>query len=181
MQVAVTVDLGFGDSGKGTIVDALVRRMGASLVVRTSGGAQCSRWLLGQGARPVAFDLSMAQLAEARRIDAQSGTAVPLESVVAAELDAAVGNALDNVTAHAGPQARAFVLLEDLGDTVTVTVRDDGAGIPAGRLEQAVREGRVGVSKSIVGRLYSLGGSASLSTDDTGTEWELSVPRVTGG
>lgn len=109
------------------------------------------------------------------------GTAVLLASAVAAELDAAVANALDNVAAHAGPHARAFVLLEDLGDTVTVTVRDDGMGIPAGRLEQAVADGRVGISKSIVGRMHSLGGTATLSTDDTGTEWELSVPRATGG
>jgi SAM-dependent methyltransferase len=42
------------------------------------GGAQCSRWLIGQGAHPVAFDLSMAQLEEARRIDTRTGTTVPL-------------------------------------------------------------------------------------------------------
>ncbi|MBX9638690.1 MAG: ATP-binding protein, partial [Mycobacteriaceae bacterium] len=34
------------------------------------------------------------------------GTAVPLDGAVATELDAAVGNALDNVRAHAGPDAR---------------------------------------------------------------------------
>lgn len=105
------------------------------------------------------------------------GTAVQVDSAVAEELDAAVGNALDNVTAHAGPDARAFVLLEDLGDTLTISVRDDGVGIPAGRLTEAVGEGRVGISKSIVGRLSSLGGSATLCTDDSGTEWELTVPR----
>ena len=109
------------------------------------------------------------------------GTAVPLDSAVAAELDAAVGNALDNVAAHAGPRARAFVFVEDLGDAVTVTVRDDGGGIPAGRLEQAAGEGRVGIAKSIVGRINSLGGSATLSTDSGGTEWELSVPRGARG
>jgi adenylosuccinate synthase len=36
----VVVDLGFGDSGKGTIADYLVRREGAELVVRYNGGAQ---------------------------------------------------------------------------------------------------------------------------------------------
>jgi signal transduction histidine kinase len=106
------------------------------------------------------------------------GTGVPLESAVAAELDAAVGNALDNVRLHAGPGARAFVLLEDLGDAVTVSIRDDGVGIAPGRLEDAVLQGRVGISKSIVGRLTSLGGTAQLSTDvGEGTEWELTVPR----
>jgi signal transduction histidine kinase len=105
-------------------------------------------------------------------------TPVLLAADVAAELYAAVGNALDNVAAHAGPDARAFVLLEDLGDAVTVSIRDDGIGIPHGRLEEAVAEGRVGVAKSIVGRMNWLGGSAKLSTGpDCGTEWELTVPR----
>jgi len=105
-------------------------------------------------------------------------TPVPLETAVATEVDAAVANALDNVAAHAGPDAHAFVLLEDLGDSVVVSIRDDGVGIPAGRLDQAVAEGRVGVAKSIVGRMNWLGGSARLNTGpDTGTEWELVVPR----
>lgn len=105
-------------------------------------------------------------------------TPVPLARHLADELDAAVGNALDNVGQHAGPQARAFVLLEDLGDAVTVSIRDDGVGIPAGRLQEAAHQGHVGISKSIVGRLASLGGSATLSTEaGDGTEWELTVPR----
>ncbi|MGV0837025.1 MacS family sensor histidine kinase [Mycolicibacterium thermoresistibile] len=108
------------------------------------------------------------------------GTPVPLDAAVAAELDAAVGNALDNVALHAGPDARAFVLLEDLGDTVAVSIRDDGVGIPDGRLDQAAREGRMGVAKSIVGRMKSLGGTATLDTSERGTEWELSVPRKDG-
>lgn len=106
------------------------------------------------------------------------GTPVLLQAHTAAELDAAVGNALDNVWAHAGVHARAFVLCEDLGATVTVSVRDDGVGIAAGRLEEAVRQGHVGVSKSIVGRLAALGGDAVLRTEvGEGTEWELSIRR----
>lgn len=106
------------------------------------------------------------------------GTAVSLQRGVAEELDAAVGNALDNVVSHAGVDARAFVLVEDLGESVTVSIRDDGVGIAAGRLEEAAREGHLGVSKSIVGRLISLGGSAELHTGlGEGTEWELRVPR----
>jgi signal transduction histidine kinase len=103
---------------------------------------------------------------------------VLLDANVAGELYAAAANALDNVAAHAGPDARAFVLVEDLGDSVTVSIRDDGAGIGEGRLEEAVTEGRVGVAKSIVGRMNSLGGGAKLSTGPgSGTEWELTVPR----
>ncbi|MEZ0351400.1 MacS family sensor histidine kinase [Mycobacterium sp. pR1184] len=109
------------------------------------------------------------------------GTAVALPRRVAAELDAAVGNALDNVAAHAGADAHAFVLLEDLGDSVTVSVRDDGVGIADGRLEEAAQQGRLGVSKSIVGRLNALGGTAQLhSRPGEGTEWELCVPRDGG-
>ena len=55
---------------------------------------------------------------------------VLLDANVAEELSAAAGNALDNAAAHAGPDARAYVLLEDLGDSVTVSIRDDGVGIP---------------------------------------------------
>ena len=107
------------------------------------------------------------------------GTAVPLARRVANELDAAVGNALDNVWSHAGPGARAYVLLEDLGDSVTVSIRDDGAGIGGGRLQEAESQGRMGISKSIVGRMASLGGKAELHTEvGEGTEWELRVPRV---
>ena len=86
-------------------------------------------------------------------------------------------NALDNVAHHAGPGARAYVLLEDLGDAVVVSVRDDGVGIAAGRLDEARRQGRLGVAQSIVGRIESLGGRALLDSDEgIGTEWELTVP-----
>ncbi|UXA20773.1 ATP-binding protein [Mycobacterium sp. SMC-4] len=113
----------------------------------------------------------------------QVSVAVPAEPVLldaatADELLAAVTNALDNVVAHAGRSARAYVLLEDLGDSVTVSVRDDGVGIPDGRLAEAEQQGRVGISKSIVGRLDWLGGRATLTTSPgAGVEWELSIPR----
>ena len=103
---------------------------------------------------------------------------VLLDATVAEELTAAAGNALDNAAAHAGTDARAYVLLEDLGDTVTVSIRDDGVGIADGRLEEAVGEGRFGIAKSIVGRMDWLGGSAKLNTGPgCGTEWELTIPR----
>jgi len=103
---------------------------------------------------------------------------VLLDTPTATELSAAARNALDNVAAHAGPQARAFILLEDLGDSVTVSIRDDGVGIADGRLDEAIGEGRMGVAKSIVGRMDWLGGSAKLTTaPGCGTEWELTVPR----
>ena len=144
------------------------------------------RWVSDAGARvPEGVETDLVPLLRARTSDRVS-TSLPacpvlLSAPVAAEVDAAVANVLDNVAAHAGEGARAFVLLEDLGDTVVISVRDDGVGIPAGRLQEAVDEGRVGVSKSIVGRLDWLGGSAQLSTGPgTGTEWELTIPRGSG-
>jgi signal transduction histidine kinase len=125
----------------------------------------------------------LAALLQARESDHVSislpSDPVLLDGVAAAEVDAAVANALENVAAHAGAAARAFVLLEDLGDSIVVTIRDDGVGIAAGRLEQAAGEGRMGVAKSIVGRLDWLGGTARLTTGaDVGTEWELTVSRA---
>ncbi len=106
-------------------------------------------------------------------------TPVLLDFAVATELESAAVNALANVRAHAGPTATAYVLVEDLGDTVTVSIRDDGVGIAPGRLEQASGEGRVGISKSIIGRLHAVSGTAELTTEpDGGTEWELTVPRA---
>jgi signal transduction histidine kinase len=69
------------------------------------------------------------------------------------------------------------VLLEDAPDRVTVTVRDEGPGIPRDRLAEAEADGRLGVSQSIVGRLAEIGGTATLDTGPYGTEWELVVRR----
>ena len=79
---------------------------------------------------------------------------------------------------HAGADARAWVLLEDLGDEVVLSVRDDGPGIPDGRIDDAEAEGRMGIAKSIRGRVASLGGTLELQTGPgEGTEWEVRVFR----
>ncbi len=114
-----------------------------------------------------------------------SAPATPV--VVAAErgqeLAAAVGAALANVAAHAGAGARAWVLLEDDGTDLVVSIRDDGVGMAADRLSCARSEGRLGVASSIEGRVRDLGGSATLmSSPGAGTEVELRVPvRSAGG
>lgn len=103
------------------------------------------------------------------------GTRVMLPDRFAAEVAAMVRETLSNVARHAGPDARAWVLLEDLSGEIVVSVRDDGPGIPAGRLAAAAAEGRLGVAKSIRGRVSDLGGVADLRTGD-GTEWEFRIP-----
>ncbi|WP_433115291.1 MacS family sensor histidine kinase [Micromonospora sp. CA-246542] len=104
-------------------------------------------------------------------------TAVTLPRQVAGELAAATGAALDNVGRHAG--GRAWVLVEDEGETVTVSIRDEGPGIEEGRLAEAAAQGRLGVAQSIRGRVTDLGGTVRImSSPDAGTEIELTVPRT---
>jgi SAM-dependent methyltransferase len=63
----------------GEVVDRDILEVGC-------GAAQCSRWLVGQGARPVAFDLSRGQLREGLRINRATGVSVPLVQADAGEL-----------------------------------------------------------------------------------------------
>jgi signal transduction histidine kinase len=127
---------------------------------------------------PVDLRPLLAPFAAARVSLAEPGAPVLLPPAAARELAAAVGAALDNVRRHAGEHARAWILVEDEPDAVIVSVRDDGPGIPEGRLAQAEGEGRLGVALSIRGRLRDLGGSAELiSTPGQGTEVELTVPK----
>lgn len=59
-----------------------------------------------------------------------------------------------------------------------VSVRDDGPGIPEGRLSAAEAEGRLGVAQSIRGKLRDLGGTAELvSVPGQGTEVELRLAK----
>ncbi|MFE0383646.1 MacS family sensor histidine kinase [Streptomyces bungoensis] len=130
---------------------------------------------------PVDLRTLLAPYAGARVSLAEPGAPVPLPPAAARELAAAVGAALDNVRRHAGEGARAWILVEDETDEVVVTVRDDGPGIPDGRLAQAEGEGRLGVAQSIRGRLRDLGGAAELvSVPGQGTEVEMKVPKGAG-
>lgn len=51
-QIFLTVDLGFGDAGKGSVVDFLARAHGAHTVVRYNGGAQAAHRVVEGGAAP---------------------------------------------------------------------------------------------------------------------------------
>jgi len=106
------------------------------------------------------------------------GEPVLLARRVADELAAAVSAALDNVRRHAGADAQAWVLIEDDGLLVTVTIRDNGVGVLSGRLAEAAASGRLGVANSIQRRMSELGGTAIIdSTPGAGMSLELSVPK----
>lgn len=107
---------------------------------------------------------------------ATPGGALLVDENVATETVAAVRACLDNVLAHVGPDASAWVLAQAAPDTITISVRDDGPGIAPGRLDEAEAEGRLGVVSSIRGRVEDLGGTAVMDSGPWGTEWELRVP-----
>lgn len=117
-----------------------------------------------------------------RRSHERVHVVAPVEAVMvptgrADELAAAVGAALDNVAAHAGDAAQAWVLVEQEGDDVVVTVRDDGVGLEEEALLTAMRAGRVGVARSIMGRMHDLGGVATYASGSgAGTRLELRMP-----
>jgi signal transduction histidine kinase len=93
------------------------------------------------------------------------------------ELVAAIVAALDNVARHAGPDAHAWVLLEGRPREVVVTVRDNGDGMPKGRLDDAAGQGRLGVRSSIQGRLREVGGDCTItSRPGSGTTVRMTVP-----
>ena len=54
-MIFVVAGLGFGDEGKGTIVDALVRQHHASLVIRYNGGAQAAHHVVTDDGRSHCF------------------------------------------------------------------------------------------------------------------------------
>lgn len=125
------------------------------------------------------YDLgsALATLGTAQVSVAVPGGAVPVAPAVGVEIAAVVAECLSNVRHHVGRDAPAWVLLEDLGGDLVVSVRDRGPGIDPGRLEQARAQGRLGVSSSICGRITELGGTADLVTSAAGTEWEFRIPR----
>jgi SAM-dependent methyltransferase len=57
------------DEAEAGLLGPAAALMGLDVLEIGAGAAQCSRWLAGRGARPVALDLSHRQLQHARRID----------------------------------------------------------------------------------------------------------------
>ncbi len=172
----------------------LVRRRGEQLggeagELATLAGEQevALRTLLTSGFAPVADDGRRDLAAAARGLASPRVTvstpahAVWLPAAAVGEVVAVLSAALANVACHDGPDAPAWVLVEDLGDEVEISVRDEGPGIPAGRLAAAESGGRLGVARSMRGRVRDLGGTLTLDTGPgRGTEWTIRVPREAG-
>lgn len=176
---------------------ALVRRRGDELARTADGDARAIELARLAGEQEVALrrlitsppvpesgdavDLS-SRLAGA--LPARASLAVPAEPVllpaaVVEELVAVLREGAANADAHAGPGAGLWVLVEADDAAVTLSLRDDGLGIPEGRLEAAVAEGHLGVASSMRGRVHALGGTMALHTaPGEGTEWEIVVPRT---
>jgi signal transduction histidine kinase len=118
-------------------------------------------------------------LASSRVTIAAPATQMWLSARIARELFAAIAAATENARQHCPPDARVWILLEDEHGEITATVRDNGPGIPHGRLDQAAAEGRLGVAQSIRGRITDLGGRVAINTaPGQGTEVELTLGRV---
>ncbi len=98
-----------------------------------------------------------------------------LPSHVVAELSAAVAQALANVARHAETD-RAAVFAEEDDGFVVISVRDDGVGFDYDESDLRVR-GKVGILKSMKGRVEDLGGFMRVTTSPRqGTEIEFRVP-----
>lgn len=108
---------------------------------------------------------------------------VMVPRLIAEEVEATLSEALKNVEKHAGPKAKAWVLLDqENNDEVILWVRDDGVGMDLQEVDSAAIRGRLGIRDSIVGRMVALGGSAEVkSSPGQGTEWELRFPVRFGG
>lgn len=164
--------------GQAAELGRLAGEQEAALRALVSGGPPPDRSADDPAAGPHDLRTLLTPYATTRVTLSAPGTPVLLDPDAATGLTAAVGAALDNVRAHAGERARAWILVEDEPDAVLVTVRDDGPGIAEGRLAAAEQEGRLGVAQSIRGRLRDLGGTAALvSVPGQGTEVELRLPK----
>lgn len=140
-----------------------------SLFVANPPGAAGERDLAG----------ALQQLASLRVEVSAPASAVPLPAADVEELLALAREALANTVRHGGPEARSWILVEDLGEEVVLTIRDDGPGIEDRQLVHAECDGRMGVSRSIRGRVADLGGMLTLATGPgRGTEWEVRLARI---
>jgi signal transduction histidine kinase len=170
---------------------ALVKRRGAGLdgeageLARLAGEQEVALRALvtspspGHDVETVDLMTLLAPFASTAVSVAAPAGAVLLPSRPAREIAAAVSAALDNVAEHCAPGTKAWVLVEDEPDQVTVSVRDDGCGVEMSRLDQAESQGRLGVAQSIKGRILGLDGTVDItSAPGEGTEVEMVIRKT---
>ncbi|MGH2757520.1 MAG: ATP-binding protein [Actinomycetota bacterium] len=110
-------------------------------------------------------------------VDVSTTGVIWLERHVVDEIQAATKQALENVVEHAEAR-RATLFAEDEGDSVTVTVRDDGRGFDYSEV-RLQSDGKVGILKSMKGRAEDLGGTMKVTTEPgRGTEVEFRIPKA---
>lgn len=98
------------------------------------------------------------------------------------EIDAALAQVLANVQQHAGDGAHCWILIEQEGDAVVVSARDNGVGMSPEESEHAGTRGRMGISRSIIGRVHDIGGTSEMrSAPGRGVEWEFRIPGLGTG
>ncbi|BDZ40537.1 ATP-binding protein [Microbacterium suwonense] len=90
------------------------------------------------------------------------------------ELAAAAREAMLNAARHAGDEVSVYI--EGSASGVDVFVRDRGPGFDL----DEVADDRLGVRQSIIGRMRRAGGSASVRSDENGTEVHLRIIGAAG-
>ncbi len=154
----IVVDLAFGDSGKGTITDFLVRETGAKLVVRFNGGAQAGHNVVTSDGRSHTFAQfgagtfvaktcthlaetvvvhPSALVVEARHLERNSFVDQPLEHVTIAEhakIITPFHQAANRVRELARGDARHGTCGVGVGETVRDTLEFPNEAIFAGDL-----------------------------------------------
>lgn len=133
-------------------------------------------WLRGDAPREGSLVEALAAVAA----DVESAYGVPVEVVTVGDAAVSAGvagllgaarEAIVNAARHSG--APSVSVYAEAGDgVVRAYVRDRGSGFdPA-----AVDGSRTGISSSIVGRMASVGGTATCRTSPAGTEWVIEAP-----
>ncbi len=133
-------------------------------------------WLYGEE-RHSTDSLASAVTAVAHEVEDEHGT--PIEVVATGDrpldeggraLVKAAREAMLNAVRHGGPPVSVYVEIGAQG--VEAFVRDHGAGFDLGD----IRDDRLGVRESILGRMRRHGGAARVRRLESGTEVELTLP-----
>lgn len=106
-------------------------------------------------------------------------TEVPLPASDVEELVAVIRETLAVTVRQAASEARAMVLVEDLGEEVVVTIHEATAAPADEPPAAAMANGRAAAARSIRARVADLGATLTLDTrPGQGTEWKVHLTRT---